>query len=83
MAAASPLESLLRRDRLIVIAALSAVIVACWAYILAGAGTGMSAFEMTALTRAQIEAFVRDRAGSAPRSPGRKGTLVPSLGGPA
>ena len=37
-AAASPLESLLRRDRLVVIAALGAVIVACWAYILAGAG---------------------------------------------
>jgi predicted metal-binding membrane protein len=47
-AEASPLESLLRRDRLVVIAALGAVIVACWAYILAGAGTGMSAFEMTA-----------------------------------
>jgi predicted metal-binding membrane protein len=55
MAAASPLESLLRRDRLIVITALGAVIVACWAYILAGAGTGMSAFEMTAMTRAPAD----------------------------
>jgi predicted metal-binding membrane protein len=55
MAAASPLESLLRRDRLVVIAALSAVVVACWAYILAGAGTGMSAFEMTAMTRAPAD----------------------------
>jgi predicted metal-binding membrane protein len=52
MAAASPLESLLRRDRVVVITALGAVIVACWIYILAGAGMGMSAFEMTAMTRA-------------------------------
>jgi predicted metal-binding membrane protein len=50
MPAASPLESVLRRDRLVVIAALSAVIVACWAYILAGVGMSMSAFEMTAMT---------------------------------
>jgi predicted metal-binding membrane protein len=49
---ASPLESVLRRDRLVVIAALGAVIVAAWAYILTGAGTGMSAFEMTAMTGA-------------------------------
>jgi predicted metal-binding membrane protein len=52
VAETSPLESLLRRDRLVVIATLCAVIVACWAYILAGAGTGMSAFEMTAMTAA-------------------------------
>ena len=50
MAETSPLESLLRRDRLVVIAALAAVIVACWAYILAGAGMGMSALEMTGTT---------------------------------
>jgi predicted metal-binding membrane protein len=49
VAEATPLESLLRRDRLIVIAALGAVIVACWAYVL-GAGMGMSALEMTAVT---------------------------------
>jgi predicted metal-binding membrane protein len=52
VADASPLESVLRRDRLVVITALGAVIVAAWAYILAGAGIGMSAFEMTALSRA-------------------------------
>ena len=52
MSSASPLERLLRRDRLAVIAALSAVIVACWAYVLAGAGTGMSPFAMTAITHA-------------------------------
>jgi predicted metal-binding membrane protein len=43
----SALEAVLRRDRAVVIAALVAVIVAAWAYILLGAGTGMSAFEMT------------------------------------
>jgi predicted metal-binding membrane protein len=44
----SALEAVLRRDRIVVIAALVAVIVAAWLYILLGAGVGMSAFEMTA-----------------------------------
>ena len=43
----SALETVLRRDRIVVIAALVAVIVAAWAYILLGAGTGMTAFDMT------------------------------------
>jgi len=43
----SALETVLRRDRTVVIAALVAVIVAAWAYILLGAGMGMTAFEMT------------------------------------
>jgi predicted metal-binding membrane protein len=41
------LEAVLRRDRTVVIAALVAVIVAAWVYILLGAGMGMTAFEMT------------------------------------
>jgi predicted metal-binding membrane protein len=41
------LEAVLRRDRVVVIAALVVVIVAAWSYVLLGAGTGMSAFEMT------------------------------------
>jgi predicted metal-binding membrane protein len=41
------LEAVLRRDRVAVIAALVVVIVAAWLYILLGAGTGMSAFEMS------------------------------------
>jgi predicted metal-binding membrane protein len=41
------LEAVLRRDRTVVIAALVVVIVAAWLYILLGAGTGMSAFEMS------------------------------------
>ena len=51
VAAAFDLESLLRRDRLVVVIALVAVIVLSWAYILAGAGMGMSAFEMTQMTQ--------------------------------
>lgn len=41
------LEGALRRDRWIVLLLLAAVTVANWAYVLAGAGMGMSAFEMT------------------------------------
>jgi predicted metal-binding membrane protein len=39
-------ESALRRDRLLVLAALGLVVVVSWAYVLAGAGMKMSAFEM-------------------------------------
>ncbi len=46
----SAVEGLLRRDRWVVLAMLSAVIVASWAYVLAGAGMGMSAFEMTRMS---------------------------------
>jgi len=46
------LESVLRRDRLVVVIALGAVIVLSWAYVLAGAGMGMSAMEMTRMTHA-------------------------------
>lgn len=46
---ASTLEAVLQRDRLVVIGALVVVIALSWAYVLAGAGMGMSAFEMTAV----------------------------------
>jgi predicted metal-binding membrane protein len=52
MAEATTLEAVLRRDRVVVITALVMVIVACWLYILMGAGMGMSAFEMTAMSGA-------------------------------
>jgi predicted metal-binding membrane protein len=42
------LETVLRRDRLAVVAALFAVITMAWVWILFGAGTGMSAMEMLA-----------------------------------
>jgi predicted metal-binding membrane protein len=41
------LEGVLRRDRLVVVAALVAVIVVAWSWIVLGAGTGMSAVAMT------------------------------------
>ena len=50
MADGSALTAVLKRDRFVVITALVTVIVAAWIYILAGAGMGMSAFEMTAMT---------------------------------
>jgi predicted metal-binding membrane protein len=59
MAETSPIESLLRRDRLVVIAALGAVIVAGWAYILTGAGMGMSAFETASMAAAPPAGMAR------------------------
>ncbi len=43
----STIESMVRRDRLIVIGGLAAVVVIAWIYILTGAGMGMSALDMT------------------------------------
>ena len=45
------LEAVVRRDRLIVVTALTAVIALSWAYLLAGAGMGMSVFEMTRMSQ--------------------------------
>lgn len=42
-------ESALKRDRVIVLGALSVVVALSWAYVMAGAGMGMSAFEMVGL----------------------------------
>lgn len=47
MQPSSVLESVLERDRTIVISGLVIVIVLSWIYILMGAGMGMTAFEMT------------------------------------
>ena len=44
------IEAVVRRDRLVVVSALTAVIALSWAYLLTGAGTGMSAFEMTRIS---------------------------------
>jgi Predicted metal-binding integral membrane protein (DUF2182) len=48
------LEAVVRRDRLVVVTALTAVIALSWAYLLAGAGMGMSAFEMTRISQLGI-----------------------------
>ena len=45
------LEAAVRRDRLVVIAAQIAVITIAWTYLLAGAGMGMSALEMTRMSQ--------------------------------
>ena len=45
------LEAVVKRDRLVVVTALTAVIALSWAYLLAGAGMGMSAFEMTRVSQ--------------------------------
>lgn len=45
------LEAVVRRDRLIVVTAVTAVIALSWAYLMGGAGTGMSAFEMTRMAQ--------------------------------
>ena len=51
VAVAFDLESVLRRDRLVVVIALVAVIVLSWVYVLTGAGMDMSAFEMTRMSQ--------------------------------
>jgi predicted metal-binding membrane protein len=48
------LEAAVRRDRLVVVTALTAVIALSWAYLLVGAGMGMSAFEMTRMAQCGI-----------------------------
>ena len=48
------LEAALRRDRLIVVAALAAVVALSWAYLLAGAGMGMSGLEMTRMSQHEL-----------------------------
>jgi len=45
------LDEVVRRDRLIVVTALTAVIALSWGHLLAGAGMGMSAFEMTRMSQ--------------------------------
>src|SRR5262245_17654822 len=45
------LETMIRRDRVVVVTALTAVIALSWAYVLAGAGIGMSAFQMTRVSQ--------------------------------
>ena len=43
----SVLEAVVKRDRAIVITGLVVVIALAWMYILQGAGTGLTAFEMS------------------------------------
>ncbi len=54
MSVDATLEAVIRRDRLVVVAALTAVLALSWTYLLAGAGMGMSAFEMTRATQLEM-----------------------------
>jgi len=45
------LETILRRDRAVVVVALVLITIMAWVYTLAGAGMKMNAFEMTAMVR--------------------------------
>jgi predicted metal-binding membrane protein len=47
MTTSSPLEAVLKRDRIVVVGGLLLIVVLSWAYILLGAGVGMTAFDMT------------------------------------
>lgn len=51
MATPTALEALLKRDRLVVVAVQLYVIVLGWLYILAGAGIGVTAVELTTIGR--------------------------------
>ena len=44
-------EAVVKRDRVFVVTAFTAVIALAWGYLLAGAGMGMSAFEMTRMSQ--------------------------------
>lgn len=50
----SVFEAAIRRDRLIAVLALIAVIALSWAYLLAGAGMGMSGLEMTRMSQHEL-----------------------------
>jgi predicted metal-binding membrane protein len=52
--ATSLFEAVLRRDRVVVVAALIVVIALCWIWIVTGAGMGMSAIEMTRMPRDMV-----------------------------
>ena len=51
MPADDTVEALIRRDRLVIVTALIAVIAIAWTYLLTGAGMGMSAFDMTRMSQ--------------------------------
>ena len=60
MANDSPLEAVLKRDRMVVIGGLAGVVALAWIYILLGAGTDMTASEMTRMSQPAGDAAVAD-----------------------
>lgn len=62
MAVDATFEAVVRHDRLVVVTALTAVIALSWAYLLVGAGMGMSAFEMTRMSQCEMVGDMADMA---------------------
>ncbi len=60
MANDSPLEAALKRDRMVVIGGLAGVVALAWIYILLGAGTDMTASEMTRMSQPAGDAAMAD-----------------------
>ena len=56
------LDAVVRHDRLVVVTALTAVVVLSWTYLLAGAGMGMSAIEITRLSQNGLMGGMADTA---------------------
>ncbi len=56
------LEAVVQQDRVVVVTALIAVIALAWAYLLAGAGMGMSVFEMTRMSQLGMAEGMTDMA---------------------
>jgi predicted metal-binding membrane protein len=59
---ATVLEAVLRRDRFVVVAALVAVIIVAWIWIVMGAGTGMNAVAMTQMAGMRDMDMMMERA---------------------
>ena len=60
MSVDATLEAVVRRDRRVVIAALTTVIALSWTYVLVGAGMGTSALEMTRMSQLGISGRTAD-----------------------
>jgi predicted metal-binding membrane protein len=79
MANPTVIEKLLRHDRMVVLVSLGVVIAVSWAYILSGAGMGMSAFHMSSLKMA-FGLFSGPDASSMPdMSAGAAGSAMPGM----
>ena len=79
MANPTVIEKLLRHDRMVVLVSLGVVIAVSWAYILSGAGMGMSAFHMSSLKMA-FGLFSGQDASSMPdMSAGAAGSAMPGM----
>jgi predicted metal-binding membrane protein len=73
------IESAVKRNRVIVLAALSTVVALSWAYLLPGAGMNMSAFEMTHMTAGGVGMDIQQPRSDATRSVSGEGTTEISM----